>query len=66
MFRLLGWGAVIRYLLGYLTLDEALDRLSRKFRLRIRAVILPYAEAAVDVDSVRDHYIVQEKLTRRT
>ena len=65
MFRLLGWGAVIRYLLGHLTLDEALDRLSRKFGLRIRAVILPYAEAAVDVDSVRDHYIVQEKLTRK-
>ena len=65
MIRLLGWGAVIRYLLGYLTLEEALERLSRKFRLRIRAVILPYAEAAVDVDSVRDHYIVQEKLTSR-
>jgi GTP:adenosylcobinamide-phosphate guanylyltransferase len=65
MIRLLGWGAVIRYLLGLLTLDEALDSLSRKFDLRIRAVILPYAEAAVDVDSVRDHYIVQEKLTSK-
>ena len=65
MIRLLGWGAVTRYLLGFLTLDEALDRLSRKFDLRIRAIILPYAEAAVDVDSVRDHYLVQEKLTSR-
>jgi GTP:adenosylcobinamide-phosphate guanylyltransferase len=65
MIRLIGWGSVLCYLLGRLSLDEALDRLSRKFDLRIRAVILPYAEAAVDVDSVRDHYIVQEKLTRR-
>jgi GTP:adenosylcobinamide-phosphate guanylyltransferase len=65
MIRLIGWGSVLRYLLGRLSLDEALDRLSRKFDLRIRAVILPYAEAAVDVDSVRDHYIVQEKLTRK-
>lgn len=65
MMRLLGWGAVINYLLGRLTLDAALEQLSRKFDLRIRAVFLPYAEAAVDVDSVRDHYIVQEKLTRR-
>jgi GTP:adenosylcobinamide-phosphate guanylyltransferase len=65
MIRLLGWGAVIRYLLGRLSLEEALGSLSRKFGLRIRAVILPYAEAAVDVDSVRDHYIVQEKLTSR-
>jgi GTP:adenosylcobinamide-phosphate guanylyltransferase len=65
MIRLLGWGAVLRYLLGQLSLDDALESLSRKFGLRIRPVILPYAEAAVDVDSVRDHYIVQEKLTSK-
>jgi GTP:adenosylcobinamide-phosphate guanylyltransferase len=65
IIRVLGWGAVIRYLLGRLSLDDALESLSLKFGLRIRAVILPYAEAAVDVDSVRDHYIVQEKLTSR-
>jgi len=65
MIRLLGWGAVIRYLLGRLSLEDALHSLSSQFNLNIRAVILPYAEAAVDVDSVRDHYIVQEKLTSR-
>ena len=56
---LLGWWAVIRYRLGLLTLDAALARLSRHLDLRLGAVILPYANAAVDVDSVADYDLVQ-------
>ncbi|WP_206609495.1 nucleotidyltransferase family protein [Thiohalobacter thiocyanaticus] len=56
---LLGWWAVIRYRLGLLTLDAALSRLSRHLGLRLGAVILPYANAAVDVDSVADYDLVQ-------
>ena len=56
---LLGWWAVIRYRLGLLTLDAALQRLSRHLGLRLGAVILPYANAAVDVDSVADYDLVQ-------
>lgn len=56
---LLGWWAVIRYRLGLLTLDAALERLSRHLGLRLGAVILPYANAAVDVDSVADYDLVQ-------
>jgi CTP:molybdopterin cytidylyltransferase MocA len=62
IIRLLGWGAVIRYLLGRLTLENALAALSRRMDLRLDAVILPYAEAAVDIDSIADHDIVQKKL----
>jgi molybdopterin-guanine dinucleotide biosynthesis protein A len=62
IIRLLGWGAVIRYLLGRLTLENALTTLSRRLDLRLDAVILPYAEAAVDIDSIADHDIVQKKL----
>jgi GTP:adenosylcobinamide-phosphate guanylyltransferase len=61
--RILGWGAVIKYLLGTLTLDAALATLSQRLNLRLGAVILPYAEAAVDIDSVADHTMVQEKLS---
>jgi CTP:molybdopterin cytidylyltransferase MocA len=57
---LLGWWSVIRYRLGWLTLDGALERLSRKLGLRLGAVILPYANAAVDVDSVADYQLVQQ------
>ena len=62
LIRVLGWGAVLRYLLGVLTLDTALELLSRRLKLRIGAVVLPHADAAVDIDSVADHTIVQKKL----
>jgi len=59
LIGLLGWRAVIRYRLGWLPLDEALARLSRRLDIRIRAVILPYAHAAVDVDTLSDYELVQ-------
>lgn len=64
IIRLLGWGAVIRYLLGRLTLENALAVLSRRLDLRLGAVILPYPEAAVDIDSIADHDIVEKKLAQ--
>jgi GTP:adenosylcobinamide-phosphate guanylyltransferase len=65
IIRVLGWWAVIRYLLGRLTLQNALESLSRRLHLKLSAVILPYAEAAVDIDSIADHDIVQKKLSGR-
>ena len=59
---LLGWWAVIRYRLGLLSLEEALAKLSKRLGLRIRAVILPYANAAIDVDSVADLMLVKGSL----
>lgn len=59
LIGLLGWRAVIRYRLGRLPLDEALAGLSARLGLRIRAVILPYAQAAVDVDTLSDYRLVQ-------
>ncbi len=62
IIRLLGWMSVARYLTGTLSLQNAMDALSKKLDLRIGAVILPYPEAAVDVDSVADQILVQNKL----
>jgi len=62
LIGLLGWWSVIRYRFGWLPLDEALARLSRKLDLDIQAVILPFANAAVDVDSISDFTIVQGRL----
>ncbi len=50
----LGWGVVLRYVLGRLSLSEALGHASRAMGLKVGAVILPFAEAAVDVDSEKD------------
>jgi hypothetical protein len=54
MLRILGWTTVLRYLLGRLSLSEALARLSRRLGLRLGYVLLPFPEAAVDVDSIDD------------
>jgi CTP:molybdopterin cytidylyltransferase MocA len=61
---LLGWWAVIRYRLGVLSLEEALAKLSKRLGLRIRPVILPYANAAIDVDSIADLMLVQGSLAK--
>ncbi|MCG6898932.1 MAG: nucleotidyltransferase family protein [Gammaproteobacteria bacterium] len=62
---ILGWWPVFRYLLGYLSLEEALGRLSRRLDMKIGAAILPYAEAAVDVDSIHDWQLVQQVLAEK-
>ncbi len=59
VIRILGWAAVLRFLMGRLTLMEALDRLSHRLGFKAGAVIMPFAEAAVDVDSARDLELVE-------
>ena len=61
---LLGWSAVLRYRLGLLSLEEALARLGKRLGLRMRAVILPYANAAIDVDSIADLMLVKGALAQ--
>jgi CTP:molybdopterin cytidylyltransferase MocA len=56
---LLGWWAVLRYRFGMLSLEEAVAKLSKRLGLRLRVVILPYANAAVDVDSISDLVMVR-------
>lgn len=60
----LGWGTVVRYLLGRLTLAEALGRLSQRLQLRLGVVLLPFPQAAVDVDTVADWRFAEQLATR--
>jgi CTP:molybdopterin cytidylyltransferase MocA len=53
-----GWIAVMRYLLGRLTLSAAFDLVSRRLGFKAGVVIMPFPEAAIDVDSVGDWQIV--------
>ena len=55
----LGWVAVLRYGLGRMTLAEGLARVSARTGLRVAAVILPFPEAAVDVDTLEDLRLVR-------
>ena len=65
VIRILGWIAVLRYLLGRLSLDEALDRISHRLGFKAGAVIMPSAEAAVDVDSIEDWKLVEKILAQK-
>jgi GTP:adenosylcobinamide-phosphate guanylyltransferase len=57
----LGWVGVLRYGLGRLTLNEGLTRVSRRLGVRAAAVLLPFPEAAVDVDTVDDLNMVRAR-----
>lgn len=62
--RVLGWQAVWSYLLGRLTLDQALQKISGKTGVRVCPVILPFPDAGIDVDKVEDLQLVESILIR--
>ena len=59
-----GWWSVILYLLRLLSLTQGLERISRRLGLRTAAVLMPFPEAAVDVDTVHDWKLVEARLGR--
>lgn len=60
--RALGPLATVRYLLGELSLEHALAQLSRVLGAKVGAVVMPFPEAAVDVDSAGDFTLVERTL----
>ena len=65
LIRRLGWLMLIRYLLGVLTLADALGELSQRMGLSIKEIILPFPEAAIDVDNPEDLTLVEQILEKR-
>jgi len=62
IIRQLGLGSVLRYSLGILRMERAAERLSEKLGVHIKPVLLPFPEAAIDVDSVEDQRFVESIL----
>lgn len=60
---LLGVWGVLRYLLGKLEMKSAFDTVSNRLGIRIKAVILEYPEAGVDVDTPEDKAFVESQLS---
>jgi len=60
VISILGWSTVLLYLLRSLTLSEAVNRISRRLGCKVGIVVMPYPEAAVDVDSAEDLHLVQQ------
>src|SRR4051812_46812869 len=65
LLAFLGPLILIRALTRTITLDGAVARLGRRLGLVARAVVLPYAEAAIDVDKPEDLELVERILARR-
>lgn len=56
---------LVSYLLRRFTLDEAMARISARLGVRVAAVKMPMAEAAIDVDKAEDLLLAEEILRRR-
>lgn len=65
LIRRLGWSMLIRYLLGRLTLSHALRELSQRMDISIKEIILPFPEAAIDVDTLEDLALVEQIVGQR-
>lgn len=63
--RAFGIGSLLSYLLGWLTLRQAMQRVSRVMGCEAVAIPLPFAEAAIDVDKPADLELVETILARR-
>lgn len=64
--QVLGWRAVWAYLLGNLSLDQAMHAISQKSGVKVMPVMLPFAEAGIDVDKPADLQLVESILADRT
>jgi len=58
LISLCGWLTVLNYFLGRLTLSQALRNLAKKMDLTADVVLLPFPEAAIDVDKIADLELV--------
>lgn len=61
--RLLGPARSLLYLLGKLTLDDALRSLADKYDINAGAVILPYPAAGIDIDTIADFHLAESILS---
>ncbi len=62
LVSVLGPTALLLFALRRLDLDAALERVSHAMGARVRAVLLPFAEAAIDVDRPADLALAEEIL----
>lgn len=62
---MLGWQAVLAYILRFLSLQGAFERLSRRHGVSTGPILLTDPDSAVDVDSVSDWHQVEAILAER-
>lgn len=65
LIKAFGWRHLLRYLTGRLSLDDAMEEASTLLGVRARAVSMPFADAAIDVDKPADLDAVERILATR-
>ena len=65
LFAQFGFLNLVSLLLKRFTVDQAFEKASERLGLTVRAIRLPFAEAAIDVDSPKDFAQVTEILKNR-
>ncbi|MGA9433846.1 MAG: nucleotidyltransferase family protein [Roseobacter sp.] len=65
MLRQLGVTTALRYLTNTLSLAQALQKLGKRTGTRLATTDMPFAEAAIDVDTPDDFYLAEKILERR-
>lgn len=63
--RTIAWGLLFKYLLGRLTLTEAFVYVSKRLNITAAPILIPIAEAAIDVDKLSDKTLVERILNER-
>lgn len=66
LFRAFGYKNLVGLLMKRFTVDEAFDRASKVLGVQACAVRLPFAEAAIDVDTPKDYEQVSRILENRS
>jgi hypothetical protein len=61
----IGFGLGIKYAAGKLSIGDAFAEAGKKIGITAAPVLLPFSEAAIDVDKVSDHVLVEKILLRR-
>ena len=61
----IGLPVLLRYALGLLSLEQAFTHVSKLTGTKIAPILMPYAEAAIDVDKPEDLLLVQRILKSR-
>jgi hypothetical protein len=61
----LGWVPALGFFFGWLSLRQAISQLSRRLNLSIEVVMLPFPEAALDVDTVSDWKLAERIAGRK-
>jgi GTP:adenosylcobinamide-phosphate guanylyltransferase len=63
--RRLGFGTLLKYATGQLTLASAFEHASKTLKIDAKPILLPFAEAAIDVDKPSDLELVTAILASR-